>query len=50
MGSSFVGGVGIVLGEVLVTWLFVNFYVVVWRLQGPLPPLKVGATSLVLNA
>ena len=35
---------------VLVVWLYVTPYMAIWHVRGAPPPLKVGVSSLVLNA
>ena len=40
----------VVLDGVLVAWYFVTSYVMVWCVRGPLPPLEVGVSSLVLSS
>ena len=36
--------------EVLVVWLYATPYMAIWHGRGVPPPLKVGVSSLVLNA
>jgi hypothetical protein len=49
-GGPWLGGLVGCPWWVLATWFFVILYVVVWRILGALPSLKVGTFSLVLNA